>query len=55
MHSFPITRNQFNYMLPVTGFRRRMLARDLPNGDQQFYFFGSHEDHRDFLNRCRYL
>ncbi len=42
-------------MLPVPGFREKMMVKDLPNGDQAFYFFGDREDYIDFLERCKYM
>ena len=42
-------------MLPVPGFREKMMVRDLPKGDQAFYFFGEQEDYEDFLGRCKYM
>lgn len=55
MYPFSITAAQYNYTLAVPGFRQKMLRRDNRNGTQSFRFFGTHDDWRDFLNRCRYL
>ena len=57
MNSYPITIEQYNYMIAVPGFRAKMLRRRFPNDHtrDECSFVGSDEDYRDFLNRCAYL
>ena len=51
-YSFQITREQYNYLLPVL--RNKLLARVERKIDKCF-FIGSIDEHLDMLNRCRYI
>ena len=55
-YSFQISREQYNYLLPVFGNcgSQKLLMR-VDRKVEKFYFIGSNEDYRDMLIRCRYL
>jgi hypothetical protein len=51
-YSFQITREQYNYLLPVL--RTKLLAR-VDRKIDKWFFIGTEEDHLDMLNRCKYI
>lgn len=57
MYSFPITKAQYNYLLPVFGLSSNNPKLLYKQGSckDYYYFIGSHEEHKDALNRCKYL
>jgi hypothetical protein len=59
LHAFTITREQYNYLLPVFGIaaqgETRLLCRQNPDGREMYSFIGNKEDYQDMLNRCKYL
>ena len=56
--SFEITKERYNYMLPIYGIEGmlgdRMLRR-VERGIEKFFFIGTKSEYEDFLNRCKYL
>lgn len=51
-YSFTITKKQYDYLLPVM--RSKLLHR-IDRKIDKYYFIGTHEGHKDLLNRCKYL
>lgn len=54
MLPFIITQKQYNNLLAVPGFHSKLQC-DRRNGTQSFYFFGTFEEHKDAMNRCKFL
>lgn len=55
-YSFQITKKQHDYLLPIFGnCGLKKLLSVVDRKIEKFYFIGNHEEHRDFLNRCKYL
>lgn len=54
--SYPITKEQYDYLLPVFGNigSKKLLMRSNAFGEQ-YFFIGTHEEHIDMLNRCKYM
>lgn len=54
--SFQITREQYNYLLPIFGnVGTKQLHTRIDRGVDKFFFIGTNEQHKDLLNRCAYL
>ena len=55
-YSFQITKEQFNYLLPIYGHQgTNQLLQKVDRKIDKFYFIGTHEQYLDLLNRCKYL
>jgi hypothetical protein len=53
-NSYKITEKQYNYLLPVFGLSAKGVTK-LHTSRGQYYFIGTYEEHKDMLNRCKYL
>lgn len=53
-YSYSITKDQYNYLLPIFGNSGILKTRLLQRSDK-YYFIGSNNDHVDMLNRCKFL
>jgi hypothetical protein len=54
--SFEITKNQFNYLLPIYGNQAtKQLLQKIDRKIDKFYFIGTYYQYLDLLNRCKYL
>ena len=57
-HSYTLTKEQYDYLLPVFGNAAQGVTKLLTRTDRhidKYYFIGTHEDYLDALNRCKYL
>ena len=56
VYSFQITKNQYNYLLPVLGNvgTKKIFSRT-DRGVEKYYFIGTQEGYLDLLNRCKYI
>jgi hypothetical protein len=55
-YSFQITKNQFNYLLPIYGHEgTNQLLQRVDRKIDKFYFIGTNQDFLELLNRCKYL
>ena len=58
MRDYPlqITSEQYNYLLPVFGnCGSKKLLNKIDRKVEKYYFIGSQDEHKDLLNRCKYL
>ena len=56
-NSFPITKKQYDYLLPIYGMcsgNPKMLQSNHGHFDT-CHFIGTHEEYCDALNKCKYL
>jgi hypothetical protein len=54
--SYPISKKQYDYLLPVFGPEgTKQLSHRVDRKVDKYYFIGTHEEHLDLLNRCKYL
>lgn len=58
--SYPITKEQYNYLLPVYGIatfgRTRIGERYVKRqGITTYYFIGTDQDYKEMLQKCFYL
>jgi hypothetical protein len=55
-YSFQLTKNQYNYLLPVLGncFSKQLFSR-IDRKIEKYYFIGNHDNYKDLLNRCKYI
>lgn len=55
-YSFTITKEQFDYLLPVFGKEgsNRLLSR-VDRKIEKYFFIGNDDEYLDLLNRCKYL
>ena len=51
MKAYPITKQQYDYLLPVPSVKAKMHARIDKDGDT-YYLIGTEEDYQDLLDRC---
>lgn len=56
---YQITREQYNYLLPVFGPSGlcgpgKLMTR-IERNTEKYYFIGDHEDYTDALNRSKYM
>jgi hypothetical protein len=55
-YSFQITKNQFNYLLPIYGHEgTNQLFQRIDRKIEKFYFIGTYNQFLELLNRCKYL
>jgi acetate kinase len=52
--AFTITKAQYEYLLPVSNIKSKMLRRFTSNAIS-YSFIGSRAEYIDFLNRCKFL
>jgi hypothetical protein len=52
MTTFQITKKMHDYMLPICGI---IGTGNLHERNNKYYFIGSHDLYRDFVNRCKYM
>lgn len=59
MITFKITKEQYDYMLPVFGrsYNKdyKLYSKETNKGNLEYFFMGTTPDYKDFLNRCKYL
>jgi hypothetical protein len=55
-YSFQITKKKYDYLLPIFGNcgSKKLLCK-IDRKVEKYYFIGTHEDHIDLLNRCKYI
>jgi hypothetical protein len=55
-YSFEITKEQYNYLLPVFGnVGSKKLLSKIDRGIEKYFFIGTEEGYLDLLNRCKYI
>lgn len=55
-YSFQLTKNQYDYLLPIFGnYGSKQLFSRIDRKIEKYYFIGSNDDYKDLLNRCKYL
>ena len=55
-YSFQITREQYNYLLPIFGnVGTKQLHTTIDRKVEKFFFIGTDEQYNDLLNRCAYI
>jgi hypothetical protein len=55
-YSFQITKEQYNYLLPVFGHcGSKQLFYRVDKKVEKYYFIGNSDDYKDLLNRCKYI
>ena len=55
-YSFQLTKNQYNYLLPVLGnCGTKQLFYRIDRKIEKYYFIGSYDGYKDLLNRCKYI
>lgn len=55
-YSFQITKNQYDYLIPIYGNSASgKLLCSIDRKIEKYYFIGSNYDYIDLLNRCKYL
>ncbi len=55
-YSFQITREQYNYLLPIFGnVGTKQLHTTTDRKVEKFFFIGTDEQYNDLLNRCAYI
>jgi hypothetical protein len=57
-YSYTLTKEQYDYLLPVFGNSSQGTKRLLTRIDRKvdkYYFIGTNDDYLDALNRCKYL
>jgi len=53
-NSYSLTKEQYNYLLPVFGICAAIRTQLLTRRDK-YYFIGTYDEYLDALNRCKYL
>ena len=53
-NAFTITKEQYEYLLPVTNIKSKMLRRFTGNAIS-YCFIGNRAEYIDFLSRCKFL
>ena len=55
-YSFQLTKNQYDYLLPVFGnCGIKKLFYKVDRKIEKYYFIGNSDDYKDLLNRCKYI
>jgi hypothetical protein len=56
MASYPLTKQQYDYLLPIYGNvgSKQLLSRT-DRKVEKYYFIGTHNQFTELLNRCKYL
>ena len=54
--SFQITKNQYDYLLPIFGnCGSKQLFSRIDRKIEKYYYIGSYDGHKELLNRCKYI